>query len=326
MNFSLLVSLVLFYGVILVNGFTDAPNSTATAVLSGAISFKAGSILCGIFNLAGVIFGCFINPSVAKYVFSLGNFSQYGETVASLAFFVMISFSTVTYFLGIPSSESHAMLCAVCGASFALSKSAESIKNVGQVFVFMVFSCVLSLICGYLIRLILRKNFRYKKLQLASCGLSSFMHGWQGGLKFIGIGAFLLKIEIIDKGAPFFLILSVAFTMSLGAMLGGKRIISSLEKSLSSISHNVSFASDMSAYASLLICSLLGMPVSTGNVKFLSVLGAKSCESRLFGNKTIKQKSVFSQNKKTAIKLIFSFIAVFPICFSLGYLLMSLFL
>lgn len=309
----MLIPLILAYLVLLLNGWTDAPNSIATTVSSKAISFKKASVLCGLFNILGVILGSFINTSVAEFVFSIGNFDNYTSIGISVVFVTMILFGVICYFLGLPSSESHAMLCGMIGTAYAVTGKPENIKKMADVFVFMVFSCALAFILGYLVRRILRWKLPYKKLQVLSCCLTSFMHGWQGGLKFIGIIAFLLGMHITDGNIPIFLVLSVGITLGLGALINSKKIIDSMGENLVKMEHITSFSSDVSTYLALLTCSLLGMPVSTGNIKCLAIMGTGLSE-----NKKI--------NKKTATKLFVSFIAVFPLCFLISYLLMKLFI
>lgn len=313
MNFSLIIPFILAYGVLLVNGWTDAPNSIATCVTSGAISFRRASIICAIFNLLGVVISYFTNTSVAEFVFSLGDFDKYTSLGISVVFFTMILFGVICWFFGLPSSESHAMISALAGASLAVSGDLSMLKKVGYVFVFMVFSCVLALVISFLTNALLRKNLPYKRLQIISCSLNSFMHGWQSGLKFLGILCFLLGINLIDKKAPLLLMLSIGLTLSLGALMGGKRIISSMGENLVNLRHRGAFSSDIGTYLTLFICSVLGMPVSTGNIKCLAIMGVGLYE---------KQKI----NKKTTTKLLVSFIAVFPICFFIGYFLMRLFI
>ncbi len=313
MNFSMLFSLILAYGVLFINGWTDAPNSIATAVSTRAISFKRASALCACFNFLGVLIAYFISTSIAEFVFSLGKLDKYTSLGISVVFFTMILFGIISWCFGLPSSESHAMISGLAGASFAVCGDTEGIKKVEYVFVFMIFSCVLALISGYFSRLIFRRDLPYKKLQILSCSLTSFMHGWQGGLKFIGIIAFLLGIEISSTKAPLFLMLSVAIILAFGALLGGKRIISSMGENIVKLRHISAFSSDIGTYLALLICSLLGMPVSTGNIKCLAIMGVG-----LYENQPV--------NKKTTIKLFVSFIAVFPICFLISYLIMKLFL
>lgn len=309
----MLIPIILAYGVLLVNGWTDAPNSIATCVSSGAISFKRASLICAIFNLSGAIISYFTNTSVAEFVFSLGSSRDFAATLISVSFITMILFGVICWCFGLPSSESHAMISALVGANYAVSKDLNGLKKVGAVFVFMVFSCIFSFVLSYFARLISRKGLPYKRLQLFSCSLTSFMHGWQSGLKFLGIICFLLGFNIVEKKPPFILMLSVGLTLFFGALMGGKRIISSMGDGLVNLQHRGAFSSDIGTYLALFICSLLGMPVSTGNIKCLAVMGVGLCEGKEI-------------NKKTTTKLLISFIAVFPICFFISYLLMRLFI
>ena len=313
MSLGEIIPVFLAYGVLLVNGWTDAPNSIATAVSSGAISYKKASLLCGAFNMIGVIFACLFNYSVAEFVFSMGDFGPYTEIGISITFITMILFGVICYFLGLPSSESHAMLSAMAGVSFALHESINQIKIVGRVFAFTIFSCLLAYLVSYISRKLLVFNLSYKGLQIVTCTLTSFMHGWQGGLKIIGVIAFLLSIDITSSKIPIFLTLSVAIVLGIGPLIGSKRIIDSMGDGLIRMTHKSSFSSDIGTYLSLLVCSILGMPVSTGNIKCMSIIATGRCENQ-------------NINKKTATRLFVSFIAVFPICFAFGYILMKLIL
>ena len=309
----IIVSLIRVFGVILVNGWTDAPNSVATAISSGAIKYKTAIILCGIFNFFGVLLGCLIDTSVAKFIFSISGNSNYATVIVCISLFTMIVFGVACSFFGLPSSESHAMISSMVGASFYLSKDINSLKTMGKVFVFTVFSCVLSLTLSFIVRMIFKWKLPYKKLEYLSTSLSATMHGYQSGLKFLGVIAYLLSIDLVGNVSIFPLCLSIGFVLGLGALFGGKKIISNMSDNLVKITHISSFSSDIGTYITLLICSLLGMPVSTGNVKCMSIIGVGLYE---------KQKI----NKKTTTKLLISFIIVFPICFLIGYFLMKLFI
>lgn len=307
-----LVSLILIFGVAFINGWSDAPNSIATAVSSGAIAYKKATVLCGVFNLLGAFLGCFIDTSVAKYVFSLSEDTKHSSLIVCISLFCMIVFGTVLSFFGLPSSESHAMISCILGASFYLTNDLKNIKSLGEVLVFTVFSCLIAFIVSYLLRRLFIWNLNYKRLQILSCSLNSLMHGYQSGLKFLGVILFLLGLNFnIKHVIP--LSFSIGAFLCLGAFLGGKKIIDSMGKNLVSIDNVSSFCSDIGTYISLLICSLLGMPVSTGNVKCLSIMGIALEEKKKI-------------NKKTTTKLLISFIIVFPICFFMGYFLISLFL
>ena len=311
MNFSLLLTVILAYGVLLVNGWTDAPNSIATCVSSGAIRYKKACLICAIFNLLGVIISYFTNTSVAEFMFSLGGCNSFLAERIFAVFLTVILFGIICWLFALPSSESHAMISALVGTSYAVSYDLSGLKKSGYVFAFTVFSCVLAFALAYLTSMLLRRNLPYKSLQAITCSLTSFMHGWQSGLKFLGIICFLLGINITESKPPFFLMLSVGLTLFFGALMGGKRIISSMGENLVILEHKGAFSSDIGTYLTLFLCSLLGMPVSTGNIKCLAIMGVGFYERKKI-------------NKKTTTKLLISFIAVFPICFLISYLLMKL--
>ena len=308
----IIVALLLVYGVLFVNGFTDAPNSIATAVSSGAIKYKHAVILCSLFNFIGVVFGYLIDTSVAEFITSFGTYESYASTIVCISLFCMIVFGSILSFFGIPTSESHAMLASMTGAIFCVSNEMQSLKKLGDVFVFALFSCVLAFLISYFTMIFFRWNLPYKRLQILSCILNSFMHGYQGGLKYLGVACFLLGYNLRSENA-IFLWLTIGATLAIGTLFCGKKILSLVGENIIKITDRNAFCSDMGAYFSLFICSILGMPVSTGDVKCLSIMGVGFCE---------KQKL----NKKTATKLLVSFIAVFPICFILGYFIMWLFI
>ena len=134
------LAIFLAYAVLFVNGWTDAPNSIATAVSSGAINYKKATYLCGAFNFSGAIFGYLTNLSIAKFVFNLTDFGEHTVVGASIVFLTMTLYGIITYFAGLPSSESHAMLCGIVGVEFAITKSLNNAKKVGDVSVFDYFS------------------------------------------------------------------------------------------------------------------------------------------------------------------------------------------
>ena len=302
MIFSVL-AIALCYGVVLVNGFTDAPNSVATAIYTGAISQKRALLLCSVFNFLGVLIASLFNSKIARFVFSLDEGKGQDSAVACATLFSVIIFSIGCWYFALPSSESHALISALAGSSFFKSNSPFLIKKVGYVFVFMVFSCVFAFIASYISSRTIPKKILHKRTQILCCALNSFMHGWQDGQKLIGIIATLLLVEF---KAPFYIIISVAFTMALGTLIGGKRIIKTLGSDLVSLNSHMATCSDLGSYVTLLAFSLFGAPLSTGNVKALAIVGAGKGN----GGKI---------NKKATIKVILTSIATFPLCFLLGY-------
>lgn len=313
MSLELFVSLILATGVLIINGWTDAPTSIATAVSTGAIKARRASILCGTFNFLGVILACLINSSVAKRVYSFGDFGSKYLLGISATMATVIIFGILCWMFSLPSSESHAMLVSMLGASYGIQGRLRGITSIISVLVFMVISCALAFLSGFSVKKCLKRSLPYKKLQILSFSLDSLMHGWQSGLKFIAIFAFLLGIGLDSGKIPPFLAVLVAVILGLSSSLSGKRIATEIGKNIVNLRHSSAFSSDIATYLTLSVCSLLGMPVSTGNVKCLAIMGAGYGDGERI-------------NKKTATKLFISFIAVFPICFIVSYIITRLFL
>ena len=303
-----LFAIILSFFVVFVNGFTDSPSSIAAAACSGAIPIKRARAICAAFNLLGTVLASLICYSVAQFVYSLSSFGENGTRGVCAVFLTVIIFGMICLKFNLPSSESHAIIASLVGASFVSLGKATDIKRVGYVFVFMVLSCALGLIISFALGKIINLNLPYKELQYLSCSLTSFMHGWQDGQKLLSVIAILLGVG--TSRVPPYLILTVALVLSVGSYMGSSGIIKSLGQDL--VFLNQKSEVPMKKTISL-IFSLFGAPVSTGNVKSLSIMGAGLAE----GEKI---------NKKVAVRLILVSLATFPVCFILGALIMWLFL
>lgn len=309
-----LFTIILGFFVVLVNGFTDSPSSIATATASGAIKPITARLICGAFNFLGTLLASVFCYSVAEFVYSLSSLQKNSLNGTLAVFLTVIIFSLICLRLGLPSSESHAIISSLVGASFASCGKLFNLKNVGYVFVFMVLSCI----CAYAFSYVLGKAFKgglaYDKLQYLSCSMTSFMHGWQDGQKLLSVIVILFGAELNSKsGAPPWLILAVSLTLAIGSYFGSSKISKSLGEDVVFLNHKASFISDMGTYLSLLVFSLFGAPVSTGNVKSLAIMGAGKAE----GEKI---------NKKVALRLIIVSVATFPVCFIIGAIIMRLLL
>ena len=299
-------AIILCFGVVLVNGFTDAPSVVAGAVCTDAIKVKNALRLCAVFNFLGVHLAYLLGSEIAEFVFSISG-DKSSSKIACASLLCVIIFGVITWLFRLPSSESHALICALAGASFFATNSLNGLKKVGYVFVFMLISNFFTLLVSMLISRLLPQNLPLKRLQIFSCAINSTMHGWQDGQKLIGI---ILTLGFTGKAVPFYIPLSVASLMALGTLLGGKRIIRSLGRDMIKLESASALWSDTGAYISLLIFSLLGVPLSTSNVKSFAIVGA---------GLGLGQRI----NKKATLKVLSASIVTFPICFLLGYLLMA---
>ncbi len=302
-----ILAIVLCVGVVLVNGFTDAPSVVASAICTGALKTKNALWLCAIFNFLGVMLAYLLGSKIASFVFSLGDTGS-STKIACATLFCVIIFGVGTWLFGLPSSESHALICAMAGASFFVTNSLNGLKKVGYVFVFMLISNLFALVVSMIISRLWSGGLPVKGLQISSCILNSLMHGWQDGQKLVGVA---LTLTYTSGKIPIYIPLFVASIMALGTLLGGGRIIKTLGHDLVRLEGTSALCSDLGAYASLFVFSIFGIPLSTSNVKSLAIVGAGLGASEKI-------------NKKATSKVVLTSIATFPICFFLGYALMAI--
>ena len=300
--------------VVFVNGWTDAPNSIFSIVASGALKLWQGALLSGIFNFLGVFLTSLFGASVAKTMFSLVNLSSKQSTsiVCLSCFIVIVLFGILCWFFGLPSSESHAMIFSLLGGLFALGKTITSLtQEIILILLYLIFSCAVSFLISFLaLKSTQSLKLPYKRLLPVSCAMLSFTHGAQDGQKFLGVLLFVLSIgsNKFPSKVPISLVLLVSITMSLSTLLGGGRIIKTLSKASDSIDYHSSFCSDIGSFITILLCSALGMPISTGNVKSMSIIGcAVGKKERI--------------NKKTTGKILLASVVTLPVCFVMGYLI-----
>lgn len=301
---------MLLLGVVFVNGWTDAPNAIATGCITKSLSFSRCALLCGVFNLIGVALSPIFAEGVSENVFSLvGNKStQESTTIVIATLITTILFGVITWLFGMPSSESHGMLCGLIGAN-AFFGGSHLWSQAGNLLLYLFLSLLLSLFISlFVAKLFVKKAYLGKTGAVVCLCATSLMHGSQDGQKFIGI--FKAFVSKIDTSPSFFVnlsvIISVGVIMLLGSLLGGKRIIKTYKATSNEASISYFLSSDLGTIVTILLCSLLGMPISTGIVKLFSLVGAS------LGFK----KRV---NKKVTITTLIVALATFPICFIMGY-------
>ncbi len=210
-NPTLCVITILILGVILVNGWTDAPNAIATCVSTRSIRPKRAILMASICNFLGVFVMTIISSTVAQTIYNIANFgdNSVNALIALCAGFVaIVSWAIIAWIFGIPTSESHALIAGVSGAAIAIQKgfSGINIDEWKKVIYGLVLSSILGFIFGYVITKVIEKickNFDrrktigfFKKSQVFSGGAMAFMHGAQDGQKFIGI--FLLGVSLAN--------------------------------------------------------------------------------------------------------------------------------
>ena len=275
---------LLTLGVLLVNGWTDAPNAIATAVSSGALPFPAAAALAAVCDLLGALLAAALFPAVTETVLELAQFG--GDRQSALwalcaALGAVVLWSTVAWIFGLPTSESHGLLAGLTGAALALEDGAVDLRAWTRVLL----ALPLSIALGWLLAKALAARPRKarsasfcRRAQRVGAAAMALLHGAQDGQKFLGI--FLLGLSLAagwehpTGPAPLWLTALCAGTMALGTALGGRRIVDTVGRDMVELDPFRGLAADLAGAGSLLVCTLLGMPVSTTHTKTAAILGA----------------------------------------------------
>lgn len=331
---TLIVTVILTTGVILVNGWTDAPNAIATCVSTRAISPRAAIIMAAIFNFLGVLVMTMFNSMVAETIYKMADFggdSNKALIALSAALFAIVIWATAAWWFGIPTSESHALIAGVTGAAIALQKGIRGI-NMNE-WVKVLYGLVLSLILGFLAGWLSVKAIEFgckgfnrkktyttfKYAQIAGAAGMAFMHGAQDGQKFMGVfmlGIFLAKGQtaVTSFVIPIWLIIFCSAIMALGTSIGGMRIIKSVGMDMVKLETYQGFSADLAGVICLFTASAFGLPVSTTHTKTTAIMGVGAA------------KRITSVNWGVVKEMLFAWLMTFPGCGLIGFLMALLFI
>ena len=334
-NPALLTASVLALGVILVNGWTDAPNAIATCVCTRAIAPRAAIRMAAVFNFLGVYVMTHLNASVAETITRMVDFGQDSRSAMialCAAMVAIVLWAMAAWYFGIPTSESHALIAGISGAAVAVQGGFSGIR--GAEWVKVLYGILLSTLLGFalgwitakLTVLLFRDRNRLKcegffgSAQVAGGAAMAFMHGAQDGQKFMAI--FLLGNALVhgestgsyEGTPPIWLMVLVSVVMGLGTSIGGYRIIKSVGMDMVKMKPYQGFAADLSATLCLLLSSLTGIPVSTTHTKTTAIMGVGAA------------RRVRNVNWSIVKDLILTWVFTFPGCGILGYLMAQLFL
>lgn len=270
-----------------INGFHDSANAVATVVSTKALTPRKAILYAAILNLVGGLTGTHVAKTIGGGIVDTGSVTQ---TVIACALFGAIIWNLLTWYFGIPSSSSHALIGGLMGAAMAHAGTGV-IKLTGlveKVLIPMVTSPMLGIAVGFTIMLtflwiflksnpeIVNKNF--KKLQLISSGFLALSHGSNDAQKTMGIITLLLLSRgYIDKmEVPLWVILLCALTMAFGTMAGGWKIIRTMGSKIIKVKPIHGFAAEVSSSSIILTASHFGIPVSTTHIISTSIMGVGS--------------------------------------------------
>ena len=324
---ALTLTVLLTLAVLLVNGWTDAPNAIAAAVVTGALPFRPAVGLAALCNLLAVLCLTAVNTSVAETIYSIASFG--GGPRAALAALCaamasIVLWAAAAWWFGIPTSESHALVAGISGAAAALEGSLSCIR--WDCWARVVLGLLVSVGAGFwagrrALRALSRLSWSdrlFRRAQIPGAALTAFLHGAQDGQKFLGI---LLLGIALSQGRqdeqtfliPFWLMALCAGSMALGTGMGGRRIIDTVGREMVRLGPREGLASDLGGGGCLLLSTLLGLPVSTTHTRTAALLGAGSTSGRRI-------------DWSVARSIALTWVLTFPGCFTLGWCMARLFL
>jgi PiT family inorganic phosphate transporter len=267
------------------NGFHDTGNAMATSIATGALGPRVAVALSGVLNLVGAFLSLSVAATIASGLVDTGKVTV---TVVLAGLCGGIIWNLLTWFFGIPSSSSHALIGGVVGSTIAAAGgSAVQWKGlISKVIIPAGLSPIIAALVAatgtWLIYRISRNisdgarkhGFRYG--QIGSASLVSLAHGTNDAQKTMGVITLaLIANGTLAKGAnaPFWVVLTCALAISLGTYIGGWRVIRTLGKGLVEIESPQGMAAESSSAAVILLSSHFGYSLSTTHVATGSILG-----------------------------------------------------
>ncbi|PZS27192.1 MAG: anion permease [Pseudonocardiales bacterium] len=279
-----LIIIVVALGFDYTNGFHDAANAIATTVATRAMTPRAALLMAAVFNVLGAL----ISTAVAKTVGSgiiakpIGN---PGLVLVLAALLGAITWNLITWYFGLPSSSSHALIGGLVGAALAASHGVQWAGLLDKVVIPMVVSPLIGFGVAYLFMLGLLWVFRranprkanrgFRWAQIGSGAAMAFGHGTQDAQKTMGVIALALFTSghIHTFYIPLWVVFAAALAISLGTYAGGYRIMRTLGRRVIQLTPAGGFAAQTVASAVLFGTAHLGLPISTTHVITSSVMG-----------------------------------------------------
>lgn len=268
------------------NGFHDAANSIALMVSTRLLTPQAAVIWAAFFNfVAFAFFGLHVADTIGKGIIDpniINNAVIFGALCGAIAW------NVITWWFGIPSSSSHALIGGLLGAGVAHAGSkgivlgSKLLTAAMGIVLSPLFGMVLALAISVLILWLFEKSAPYKtesrfnKLQFISSSLFSLGHGANDAQKTMGIITVLLFANGFLKGdfeVPFWVVISCHVAMAAGTLFGGWRIVRTMGMGITKIRPTGGFAAQTSGSIALFLATSLGIPVSTTHTITGAIVG-----------------------------------------------------
>ncbi|MFH0887912.1 MAG: inorganic phosphate transporter [Planctomycetota bacterium] len=325
-SIGLIIVMLLILWAEFVNGWTDAPNAMATVVSTRVLSPVQALFMTVILNLMGVLLaGTAVAMTIGKGIVdpSVINLTTIGSAMLGI-----IIFSTVAWYFGLPTSESHALVAGLAGAGIA--KTGVSVllwAGWKKVLIGLAFSTFLGFIGAFILMSLIYLLFArikrgagvniFSKAQIFSSAFMAFSHGTNDGQKFIGVFALALALGGVipmdvfkSQGfhVPIWIIILCAMTMAIGTAFGGWKIMKTMGFKITRLEPVNGFAAETAAAVTIEIASRLGIPLSTTHTINTAIMGVGAT------------KRLSSVRWGVSGQMVFAWILTFPCCGLIAYL------
>ena len=277
-----------------INGFHDTANAIATVVSTGVLPLRTAIYLAALLNFVGAFTGTAVASTIGKGIITPNTITL---IVVFSALVGAIFWNLFTWYYGIPSSSSHAMVGGLIGAGLAHSGVA-SIQGQGltKIVLSLVISPLLGMLVAFCFMILLYWIFRraapvgvaplFRRLQMLSAGFMALSHGSNDAQKTMGVitmslvaAGYMVMPETGKLPVPLWVVVASATAMGLGTAAGGVRIIKTLGTKIIDLKPIHGFAAETAAASVIFTASHYGLPVSTTHCISGSILGVGASQS-----------------------------------------------
>ncbi|MEN6544769.1 MAG: inorganic phosphate transporter [Armatimonadia bacterium] len=283
-----------------INGFHDTANAIATSVLTRALSIPAAILMAAVLNFAGAMTSEKVASTIGAGMVTPSAITH-GVVLSGLL--AAIGWNLITWYLGLPSSSSHALIGGLVGAA-ALShfewQTSAGMLTIGfnygiyepagliKTLLGLIFSPLLGYLAGWGLMVLLTHILRsvapwvistwFRRAQIGSTAFMAFSHGSNDAQKSMGVitMALLASGVITEFHVPWWVKIACGIAMALGTAMGGWRIIKTIGRNVSELKPVHGFAAQMSAACVIVGATMLGAPISTTHVVSSSIMGVGS--------------------------------------------------
>lgn len=289
---TLIILIVIFLALAFdfINGFHDTANAIATSVSTRALKPRTAILLAACMNFLGAIMFTGVAKTIGGSVADPAQLDN-GLEILIATLLSAIIWNLVTWWFGIPSSSSHALIGSLAGAVY-VGAGSDKLNWSGFITIIegLVLSPVIAFVVGYIIMMLLKWIFAkrsphtvnkgFRSMQILTAAIQSFTHGTNDAQKAMGIITFALVTAKYQDNmeVPLWVKLSAATAMALGTSVGGWKIIKTMGTKIFKIEPINGFAADLTGATVIFGATLLHLPVSTAHAITSAILGVGSAK------------------------------------------------